>query len=87
VAIISVGSNHPAIIEARDLLRAAGIETSYLRLRALPINDTVRAFTEKYSRIFVVENNYEGQLHQILRSEMLGCAGKRCLSRAATACR
>ncbi len=76
VAIISVGSNHPAIIEARDLLRAAGIETSYLRLRALPINDAVRAFTEKYSRIFVVENNYEGQLHQILRSEMLGCAGK-----------
>ena len=39
IGIISVGSNHPAIIEARDLLRAAGIESSYMRLRALPIND------------------------------------------------
>lgn len=76
VGIISIGTNHPAIVEARDLLRAAGIETSYMRIRALPINDTVRTFTETYSQIFVVENNSTGQLRQILHTEMLGCAGK-----------
>jgi 2-oxoglutarate/2-oxoacid ferredoxin oxidoreductase subunit alpha len=76
IGIISVGSNHAAIVEARDLLRAAGVETSYLRIRALPINETVRAFLEKYDRIVVIENNYDGQLYQILAAEMLGCACK-----------
>lgn len=75
VGIISIGSNHPAVVEARDLLRAVGIETSYLRLRALPINDTVRAFMHSYDRVFVVENNHDGQLHQILLSEEPLCSG------------
>ncbi|MCX6028956.1 MAG: 2-oxoacid:acceptor oxidoreductase subunit alpha [Chloroflexi bacterium] len=75
IGIISVGSNHPAIVEARDLLRQAGIETSYLRLRALPINQTVRDFLHTYSRVFVVENNHDGQLHQILLSEEPVCGG------------
>lgn len=75
VGIISLGSNHPAIVEARDLLRAQGIETSYLRLRALPINDTVRAFMHDYDQVFVVENNHDGQLHHILLSEEPLCSG------------
>lgn len=75
IGIISLGSNHPAIMEARDLLRAQGIETSYLRLRALPINDTVRAFMHRYDRVFVVENNHDGQLYHILLSEEPLCSG------------
>jgi 2-oxoglutarate ferredoxin oxidoreductase subunit alpha len=75
VGIISLGSNDPAIQEARDLLRARGIETSYLRLRALPINATVREFMHSYQRVFVVENNADGQLHQILLSEEPMCGG------------
>jgi 2-oxoglutarate ferredoxin oxidoreductase subunit alpha len=75
-AIISVGSNHPALIEARDILRQAGIETSYMRLRALPINHTVRAFMNSYDQVFVVENNHEGQLHQILLAEEPLCSGR-----------
>ncbi len=75
IGIISVGTNHPAIVEARDLLAAAGIVSSYLRLRALPINNTVRAFMHSYDRIFVVENNHDGQLHQILLSEEPLCSG------------
>jgi 2-oxoglutarate ferredoxin oxidoreductase subunit alpha len=75
VGIISVGSNHPAIVEARDLLREQGIETAYMRLRALPINNTVREFMRSYDRVFVVENNFDGQLHQILLSEEPVCGG------------
>lgn len=74
IGIISLGSNHPAIMEARDLLRAKGIETSYLRLRALPINDTVRAFMHGYEQVFVVENNHDGQLYHILLSEEPLCS-------------
>ncbi len=75
VGIISVGSNHPAIVEARALLAQAGVQTSYLRLRALPINQTVRDFMHAYRRVFVVENNYDGQLQQILLSEEPMCGG------------
>jgi 2-oxoglutarate ferredoxin oxidoreductase subunit alpha len=66
VGLISLGSNDPAVKEARDRLSAAGVKSSYLRLRALPVNQTVRDFIEKYDRIFVVESNYDGQLHKIL---------------------
>lgn len=69
VAIISLGSNHPSIVEARDRLRSAGVETSYLRLRALPINQTVRDFIADYEKVIVVENNLDGQLHKILLTE------------------
>ncbi|MCC6458141.1 MAG: 2-oxoacid:acceptor oxidoreductase subunit alpha [Caldilineaceae bacterium] len=66
VGIISLGSNDPAILEARDRLTAAGVETSYLRLRALPLTATVREFIDQHDQIFVVENNFDGQLYRIL---------------------
>ncbi len=76
IGIISLGSNDGAIQEARSRLRAAGIETSYLRVRALPINQTLRSFTAKYDTVYVIENNFDGQLHNILCSEMPMHAGK-----------
>jgi 2-oxoglutarate ferredoxin oxidoreductase subunit alpha len=69
VAIISLGSNDGSVQEARDRLRNAGIETSYLRLRALPISQTVIDFIGSYDRVFVVENNFDGQLHKVLLTE------------------
>jgi len=75
IGIISLGSNHHAVVEARDLLRSAGIESSYMRLRALPINQTVRDFMHRFERVFVVENNHDGQLHKILLSEEPLCSG------------
>lgn len=66
VGIITVGSNDAAVVEARDRLRAAGIETSYLRLRALPLAHNVFDFMSNHERIFVVENNFDGQLFKIL---------------------
>lgn len=69
VGILSLGSNDPAVLEALDLLREAKIEAGYLRLRALPISQAVRDFIGRYERIYVVENNHDGQLHKILLSE------------------
>jgi 2-oxoglutarate ferredoxin oxidoreductase subunit alpha len=66
VGIISLGSNDPAILEARDRLAAAGVETSYLRLRALPLTQSVFNFITKHDQLFVVENNFDGQLFKIL---------------------
>lgn len=70
IGIISIGSNDPAIAEARARLLAAGVETSYLRLRALPVNQTVRDFVADYDKVVVVENNFDGQLHKILLTEL-----------------
>ncbi|MCX6049813.1 MAG: 2-oxoacid:acceptor oxidoreductase subunit alpha [Chloroflexi bacterium] len=69
IGIISLGSNDPGVQEARARLRTAGIETSYLRLRALPINQDVRDFIALHDKVVVVENNYDGQLHKILVTE------------------
>ena len=70
IGLISLGSNHPAMLEAIDRLRALGIDCSYLRVRALPMGEDVREFVNRYDQTFVVENNYNGQLHKILQLEM-----------------
>ncbi len=72
--IIAYGTTAPAIEEARDRLAAAGIPTSFLRLRALPINDEVAAFIDRYERVYVIEMNRDGQMHTLLRSELPGLA-------------
>ena len=72
IGIIAYGSTDPAIIETRDLLADVGVKTNYLRLRALPITETVKKFVRENDEIFVVEMNHDGQLRDILRVEMPG---------------
>ncbi|HLZ21620.1 MAG TPA: 2-oxoacid:acceptor oxidoreductase subunit alpha [Ktedonobacterales bacterium] len=69
IGIISYGSNDPGVVEARDMLAARGIKTSYLRLRALPTTAEFQDFVTKYERIYVIENNFDGQMHKILLTE------------------
>jgi 2-oxoglutarate ferredoxin oxidoreductase subunit alpha len=66
VGIIGYGSTSDAIEEARDRLRTQGIETSSMRLRALPLNDDVSAFMATYDEIYVVELNQDSQMLQLL---------------------
>jgi 2-oxoglutarate/2-oxoacid ferredoxin oxidoreductase subunit alpha len=68
--IIAYGTTQYAIDEARDRLAAQGIHSSFLRLRALPINDEVRDFVARHKRVYVVELNRDGQLRQILQTEL-----------------
>jgi 2-oxoglutarate ferredoxin oxidoreductase subunit alpha len=70
IGIISLGSNDPAVHEGRDRLAAAGVQTNYLRLRALPITDSVKEFIAEHDIVFVVESNFDGQLCKILLNEM-----------------
>lgn len=76
IGIISIGSNDPAIVEARARMKADGLETSYLRLRALPLNGEVREFVEKHDKVYVIENNFDGQLHKIMVTELPDLATK-----------
>lgn len=70
IGIISYGSADPAIVEARDKMSQAGVETSYLRLKALPLEETVRDFTSRYDHVYVIELNYDGQMHKLLQLHM-----------------
>jgi 2-oxoglutarate ferredoxin oxidoreductase subunit alpha len=70
VGIIAYGSSHWAVQEARDQLRdEAGIRTSYLRLRGYPFSPQVEEFIRRYDRIYVVEQNRDGQMRSLLRMD------------------
>jgi len=67
VGIIAYGSTHHAVVEARDQLRdELELATDYLRVRAYPFAPEVLAFVERHERVYVVEQNRDGQLHALL---------------------
>jgi 2-oxoglutarate ferredoxin oxidoreductase subunit alpha len=67
VGIIGYGSTDPSIEEARHMLQENGLQTSYLRVRALPLTDEVAQFVQAHDRVYVVEMNSDGQMCQLLR--------------------
>ncbi|NOT34815.1 MAG: 2-oxoacid:acceptor oxidoreductase subunit alpha [Candidatus Eisenbacteria bacterium] len=69
VGMIAYGSTHWAVVETRDQLAARGIQTSYLRVRALPFHPDVAAFLERHERVYVLEQNRDGQMADLLRLE------------------
>jgi 2-oxoglutarate ferredoxin oxidoreductase subunit alpha len=69
VGILSFGSNHDAIREARDYLAAEGVESNYMRVRALPLAQEVFDFVRNHEHVYVIENNFDGQLYQLVSLE------------------
>jgi len=69
-AILAYGTTHHAVVEARDRLRDSGIETDYMRVRALPFSPDVAKFIQRHERVYVVEQNRDGQLYELLRAEL-----------------
>ena len=76
VGVIAYGSTHAAVVEARDELRERGLEIDYLRIRALPLNGEVTDFVRRHEHVYVVEQNRDGQMYDLLRlhlpSELAG---------------
>ncbi|HST87125.1 MAG TPA: 2-oxoacid:acceptor oxidoreductase subunit alpha [Ktedonobacterales bacterium] len=70
IGLIAYGSTDPGIVEARAMLANKGVKTSYLRLRALPTTEELHEFVARYPHIYVVENNFDGQMRRILQSEV-----------------
>jgi 2-oxoglutarate ferredoxin oxidoreductase subunit alpha len=69
IAIIGYGSNRGPIMEAVDRFAAAGVATRFLQLRTLwPFpDDEVQSFIRDAEHIFIVENNYTGQLARLIK--------------------
>jgi 2-oxoglutarate/2-oxoacid ferredoxin oxidoreductase subunit alpha len=66
IGIIAFGSTEPAIQEARYHLAEEGLQTDFMRIRAIPFSQEVEAFIKAHARSYVVELNRDGQMHQLL---------------------
>ena len=71
IGIIAYGTTHWAIVESRDQLKNENdLMVSYMRLRALPFNDELEAFVARYERVYVVEQNRDAQVMQLIKLEL-----------------
>jgi 2-oxoglutarate ferredoxin oxidoreductase subunit alpha len=66
---IYYGSTSPAMAEALEQLAEAGIALDTLRVRGFPFSDEVLDFIADHRRVFVVEQNRDGQLRMLLVNE------------------
>ncbi|MGZ7042924.1 MAG: 2-oxoacid:acceptor oxidoreductase family protein, partial [Thermoanaerobaculia bacterium] len=77
VGLIAYGTTHWPIEESRfQLKKEKGVDTSYFRLRALPFTDELRAFVARHDRVYVVEQNRDGQMADLIRLEVGNDQGK-----------
>jgi len=71
IGFIAYGTTTWALEESRDQLRREQqIETSYFRLRALPFTDELKEFVAAHDRVYVVEQNRDGQMADMIRLEL-----------------
>jgi len=69
VGVIYFGSSTPAVHEALDVLEHNGLHLNALRVRGFPFADEVFAFVAAHERVFVIEQNRDGQLRTLLINE------------------
>ena len=67
IGLIAFGSTHAAVLEARQELSAAGRPVDYMRVRALPLSREVAAFVGRHEHVYVVEQNRDGQVFDLIR--------------------
>jgi 2-oxoglutarate/2-oxoacid ferredoxin oxidoreductase subunit alpha len=71
IGIIAFGTSHWAIVETLDQLRKEhNLKADYLRLRAYPFTREVHDFIEQHERVYVVEQNRDGQLASLLKLDI-----------------
>ena len=66
VGLVTVGGCNAACVEALDQLAREGVAIDYMRVRGFPFGDDVRKFLESHDITFVVEQNRDGQLRNLL---------------------
>ncbi|HXM53808.1 MAG TPA: 2-oxoacid:acceptor oxidoreductase subunit alpha [Candidatus Dormibacteraeota bacterium] len=70
IGLIAYGTTHHAVVEARDLLREKGVSVDYLRLRALPLAAPIADYVRAHERVYVIEQNRDGQMYDLLRLDL-----------------
>src|SRR5271170_2206270 len=71
IGLIAFGSTDFALRESRDQLKKEyGLETDYMRLRAFPFSAEVHAFIAAHSKVYVIEQNRDGQMLSLLKLDL-----------------
>jgi len=71
IGILAYGTSHWGLVEARDQMRCEyQLETDYLRLRAYPFTKEVVDFIDQHERVYVVEQNRDRQMFDLLRLDL-----------------
>jgi 2-oxoglutarate ferredoxin oxidoreductase subunit alpha len=71
MGILAYGTSHHAVVEALDQLQNEhGIHADYLRLRAYPFSRQVREFVDAQERTYVVDQNRDGQMFNLLKLDL-----------------
>jgi 2-oxoglutarate ferredoxin oxidoreductase subunit alpha len=71
IGLIAFGSSDYAVRESRDQIKKEyGLETDYIRLRAFPFSPEVHAFVADHSRVYVIEQNRDGQMLSLLKLDL-----------------
>jgi len=76
IGLIHFGSTSFAVDEARDALAKEGLRTRSCRLRALPLHPEVLEFVRSCRTVYVVEQNRDGQLTDILKLAVPDCIAR-----------
>lgn len=71
VGVIAFGTTHHAMVESCDQMRKEyKLEADYLRVRAYPFNRDVHEFVKSHDRVYVVEQNRDGQMRDLLKLDL-----------------
>jgi 2-oxoglutarate ferredoxin oxidoreductase subunit alpha len=71
IGLIGFGTTHWALSESRDqLLEETDVKSSYFRLRAYPFTKELEAFVDAHERIYIVEQNRDGQMRELMKLEL-----------------
>ena len=69
--VICAGTSRYAAEESCDQLRSEyGLEAAYLRFRAYPFGPGLRDFIHRHRRVYVIDQNRDGQLLQLMRLDL-----------------
>lgn len=68
--MIYFGTSEYSSVEAADLLREEGITLDLARIRAFPFHPALNEFIQDHSKVFVVEQNRDGQMRTLLINEL-----------------
>jgi 2-oxoglutarate/2-oxoacid ferredoxin oxidoreductase subunit alpha len=71
IGVIGYGTTHWAMIESYDQLKKEyDLQVDYLRLKAYPFTKEVHDFVASHDRIYVVDQNRDGQMRDLLKLDL-----------------
>lgn len=69
--IIAYGTSHWAVVESLDQLKQEhDLEAGYCRLRAFPFSASVADFVRRHKRVYVIDQNRDAQMYNLLRLDV-----------------